>query len=1155
MGPISTIKKVFINFQFSKAQKCIAKGSKEQAILILNKIINTHSEALTELTQLDFEYAKKYNDADLFRVAIDNRYNYTDEITNRDSFWSVLFNIEKEINQRITLYSKRGDIANAYEYAKLLVHLNGSKPFNVNKLGEMKLAYAVSLKTSNFYKAKELLTELLASTARYPDSINHKVVSEIYRLAETLKNNLSDYSHCNDLCKLLFDKDKRSLPLYLDNCAQNIKQLELNKEELNLFYKLLNQLPVANTIKKYYAQIVTKSESAKREYVNYIIQLSGPYADRKELDQSIAILNEGIATVNDQRLFDRKIEIIKKYPNVKFYDRITLLMSLVGKQEDAEPLLAQLYVELARREKPLDKKRKWIEKALAFKTKNSHVFNEKLYSGIFQNTLSEMLALAQGYSEIGYFEDAYKVLSMLYSYYSSPEALKVFWKIKIIESRNCSLYKKKVSVLESAVEYSNKLSKEYLHINYPQEDILIEILSIAKNQVKVIKSTVEKNSVLKKACLFVEKYKHNSANLLTQLNEIKDLIAHSIFEEGTGLEKEDRIEEALLIYRSVKKQYGFYPEIEARIFICRLKTGEEISKNDCSQIESLLKEKPDAYTQDLAYRYALYLLKKGNRYREVNDIIEHYLPQTQASAPIRKYCKNELIKQALSELDQFNQRLALMNEGNLSIADTQTLLNSLSNLEKTVAAELPDLKGKFLALKDILNNYILKKLFETDKYIRILDFITETDIEFYKNNTSLHNAAAAAYGTAQTGKLNASNYKRIISIWITAVFQDVLFVDSIRYTSWTDQSVFSLYESLGGTGKRDNLPANVDYSDPNDGAVSIGEVQKNRVEDFKKFLTDTSFYSDSQIIEFERFYEQEIKAITDLFALQLKTPCFHATPCFCESNKPLFSAIEKSLENEFGRSGVDSEAVLEIGLTYGLEAKRYKDFQSAKSICNRLTSLTENLNYQEMENQYTSNTMALLKKYPVLYNRFIAKIRSEFEKQIKSEIGFERIHKSYSLICKVTGDTTLNFMLSNYSNKYVDNELSRIIDKVNNKALNHINAMSQLYGLYQKYPNHSKLCDNIIILCDLLIEEEIVGRSTHSRQAKNMLDQLIINRSATLKISANKMATKYNETINQLDPTNRILMTGMSDSYNGMSLNEAGLAIKEGLNYYRKMAQ
>jgi len=1281
MGLASTINKVLVNQKFYKAQKCISTGNIEQAILILNNILNLHPEALTELTKLDFDRAKKYNEIDGFKTAIDNRDNFTEGISNGDSFRNALYNIEQELNQRISLGIKKKDLSTAYEYAKLLVYLNNSVPYNIKRYEEVKLAYALSIKTSNVYKTKTLLSELFVSGGKYDNSIIDKVAEEMYNLAKIFYSGLYDYTHCNDLCKLLFTKDERSVGLYLDNCVQHITQLEMNKPELTLFFKQLNQFSDVNKATAYYAQILHKSETAKLEYVDYILQLSDSYAQNKEFDKSIDIINDALETVYDKRLIDRKIDIIKKFPRIKIYYKITLLMPLIGKHEDAEPMLAQSYLELCRLEKSTDKKRKWLEKSFAFKAKHSKFFNVELYKDTFQNTLTELLSLAQEYSDIGYYDDAYDILSMLYSHYSSPEPLKKYCELKVMESRNCSSYAKKISLLESAVESSNRISEEYLPVDYTPEEVLLEILLNAKKQIKTIESPVEKNNVLKKAYLFVEKYMNDSADpdFLKQLNETKEIIVQFLVEEGRQLEKENRMDEALQIYKSIKKQYGFYFDAETRYFICLLKTTDDISKNDHARIKSLVKEKSDANVRDLAYRYSLYLLKKGDRQNEAGLIIDRHLPQTHASAGIRNYCNNEFVKGALVELDRFNRDLSLMNTGYLSLDDAQKLFNSLNNLEENVAGKLPDLKGKFDDQKGTIKNYILKKLFESEEYTKALDIIVDNETEIHENNLLLHNAAVAVYGIVQSGSLNSSNYKKIISTWITAVYQDILFIDSLHYTSWDKQYMFTLAESLGRINDNNNLPENVNYNDPIDGTVSIGEVQKNLLTDFKHLLTDTSLYSDSQTMEFERFYEQEIEAVTDLFALKMENSSFNATPYFSTSHKPISAGIEKSLENELESTDIDIEAALEVGLKYGFQTKKYKDFQSAKSICNKLIHSAEKLNQPEVSKNFTRNNVSQTKEYPKLYHQLILKIRSILDRQIKTEIEFDKIYKTYLFICKAIDDNTLSFILSNYSNKYViarlndensgykksqglnilfnmfsliennnqlnnnillvinaairdivsgedpsllkiifespyfkrfeeniiqeidnhlqslmlignsekiesligklqlkvsptnrdkvnlikqkkndlfiDIELSQIIDKVNAGRLSHPDALSQMQTLYEKYPEHQRLCDNIVTMCEILIDDEIIGCGLRSDRVKYLLDLFIANRSATLKSSANKLVAKYNSIINQLDRTNKVLMIDSSNYYMGTSLNEKGLALKEGLNYYKKMSQ
>jgi len=161
------------------------------------------------------------------------------------------------------------------------------------------------------------------------------------------------------------------------------------------------------------------------------------------------------------------------------------------------------------------------------------------------------------------------------------------------------------------------------------------------------------------------------------------------------------------------------------------------------------------------------------------------------------------------------------------------------------------------------------------------------------------------------------------------------------------------------------------------------------------------------------------------------------------------------------------------------------------------------------------------------------------------------------LLLKVSPDKRdkVNLIKQKKNDLLMDIELSQIIDKVNSKKLSHPDALSQMYALYEKYPYNQRLCDSIITICDVLIDEEIIGCGTRSEQVKNILKLFIAKRSSALKISANKLAIKYHAIINKLDRTNKVLMIDSPNYYMGVTLNEKGLALKEGLNYCKKLSQ
>ncbi len=83
--------------------------------------------------------------------------------------------------------------------------------------------------------------------------------------------------------------------------------------------------------------------------------------------------------------------------------------------------------------------------------------------------------------------------------------------------------------------------------------------------------------------------------------------------------------------------------------------------------------------------------------------------------------------------------------------------------------------------------------------------------DYLDNLTVLRNIAIVCLNMAESEQLNDSNYKEVISVWLTAIYQEKLFIKSLDYTSWDNSFTFSLYDAFGHFNENTvgNLPENV----------------------------------------------------------------------------------------------------------------------------------------------------------------------------------------------------------------------------------------------------------------------------------------------------------------------------------------------------------
>ena len=62
--------------------------------------------------------------------------------------------------------------------------------------------------------------------------------------------------------------------------------------------------------------------------------------------------------------------------------------------------------------------------------------------------------------------------------------------------------------------------------------------------------------------------------------------------------------------------------------------------------------------------------------------------------------------------------------------------------------------------------------FEEGQYDLALKYLKESGKNWYEDDVYFRNVAIACLGITESGKINKTNYKAIISCWLTAVYRD-----------------------------------------------------------------------------------------------------------------------------------------------------------------------------------------------------------------------------------------------------------------------------------------------------------------------------------------------------------------------------------------------
>ena len=131
-------------------------------------------------------------------------------------------------------------------------------------------------------------------------------------------------------------------------------------------------------------------------------------------------------------------------------------------------------------------------------------------------------------------------------------------------------------------------------------------------------------------------------------------------------------------------------------------------------------------------------------------------------------------------------------------------------------------------------------------------------------------------------------------------------------------------------------------------------------------------------------------------------------------------------------------------------------------------------------------------------------------------------------------------------------KLQYIVQEVNEGRMEEYEALDKVYNMYVNKTSHEGICKNLVQLCDICIMKYIVNDHFRSTSVSNILNNLNNNKSAVFNRCARQLAQSYNKIWGQL-PSNTKYLLQNGYSFDGSTLNSKGLALKKGLEFYKKL--
>ena len=1182
-----------------QADELVDKGDYNKAESIYKSLIPYHSEAVTHLAEMLFYYPEA-KDIEHYKKILACKSFLIDKISNIDSFGQIEQKVFDEMDSKIV------SLVNAKKYKELLewVELALSRNQNLstkerNELilldSKCRFNYALGLFNSDRQKAEELFEDLYSKSEQYsfPSDYSIKIRNRILSIANNYVAE-SDIINANHFFRLILSKEPSVKEIFIDSNMLYINQIISDQSAISFLFDTINSIEDKKIVASYFERLVGKVPAAGEQYVLSIISISSNYIKNEEYSDALELLASALSKKVDYRFYDMQRNIAQKYISISdYYTAINILSLLVGKHGDAEPLLASCYLRKAENEKSLDVKQEELIKAFQFKENHLPLFNSSLYNGIFPRVVDNMLALAKKYVSYEYFEDAYALLSMIFPY--SKDACEEYLNTKLLESYKISDVNGQITLLEELIQFG-KQKIENQQYNKSINTVFTNLID--KTISKISQNQDFETRINELTNLYQRISKENFLSKESSLQMIQPLLAQVYFEKGMELEKNLKIESAINFYTKIIhelksnwiKEVVNRNDVLGRIYICQFKKGDIRPE----KIETfLLQELSMPIKRDLAFRFSVFLLKQQN-YEKAWMIAKKYLPTTNETEIIKKKYESAYKSKAQFLLDTYNAKIQKINDGTLTLMEALDLYENLSETETAIVLVFTDIKGQIVANKNIIFAYILRKYFENEQYIEYLNNVQKLNRQFYEDDDLFRNVAIASLGVVKTNQLNANNYKIVIANWLTAVFHDKLFIKSLDCTSWYDNYTFTLYDSLGKTDKYEILPENINFDEPSSSNISIGSVQRSLLYEFEQSLSENC--NSAILPQIQKFYNEEKNAISQLYQiLGFKKEFFVCTPHFAENHPEIHVALSSQyFNNNLDEGNLENEeSILQTGILYKIQGEKYSNYFEAQILSTKCIEAAKEQNAAQIRLLYSETNIEKISPYKELYEKFISDIQNCLNEQIKSiTLSYKSIISNYLNICQVVPDVNIKFILSNFAyneclkklnnniistpealqiltdvqNVILDNikinnlipniQLSDLVEKMNTGKITLVEGLTKMYDLYISYPNHQRICENLVIVCSNAIFNVIIENRTSSYKVQNILDNICNNRSSEFRAAAKDLAFLRQKTILNLPYHIQMLVQKPANSVIlGKSLNAQGISLKIGLDYLQRLSQ
>ncbi len=904
--------------------------------------------------------------------------------------------------------------------------------------------------------------------------------------------------------------------------------------------------------------LLNKEENIRKNITsNYELQILRFANNQKEKSRKrIEIIERGLTNIQTDRLYAANASNLNDYICSGRYDSEfarKIAASLIGYNDLAEPLIAKILVDEAKKNKNDITREHKLREALSFNNAHNKLFNRTAYNTVLTEIRKQIIHLAK---EL-YVSQQSRAIELLYLLRdNSLSWFDTYAALYLDSIQNEENSEKIASKVFAIIKEGDGISSSFNDALWAKYVSTKSFIICKKNTDEAIVGLSTFLSEVNSIC--------NSNNKESLSKEISSSLSKRLLLRAKEYEKNHVYDKAIGDYTSILGISGNFFDIRARISICKLKDNKSLSSNDTDEINNLLQtNKNKKYQQDLAFRWCMYLIANG-LFEKAEEINERILG---TDNEITQLCQEERIKIQQSILDGLNDQICKLNNSELTpeeaIAFGQSLSKTLSDINLIV--EVSTQKSNIL--KESIRLYAIEMFYIQGNYIQSLNGLKVHDSTYLSDPIALRNIAIMCLNAAEDGLLTENNYKELLAIWITTIYQQKIFVESLNYTSWDDSYTFTLESALGQLDD-DELPDNINYDTPSDNSViSILEVQKTLLARMEAAIQDN--------VEYQQFLSFQLEAMNKLAEQNLDESCVLVAPYMLSISNTYNSNVTKALIIEANGHYDNWEAILEIGSIYGLSNGDFKKYSSALDSLNSVIASIEKK--QKIKSSFTKTRILQIKEFEGLMANLNSTVMTAMNNDIAQDIEYRQLYSDYGVVIKVIGDDTLSFTFSNYINQ-------QVVKTLNDKTQTLAQGTPLLFEIYDFCKCNPHLKRNLENIIEALIhnyitdgdEENItvlnnVLSSTHEFDSQivkalkggdsvpeEMMTLLFSSNEQRFNVLKTKIGTKSAAIQNQFNATSakiktmkvQIEMSQIVDQVNNNTLNKCD-ALQKVYNIYK----